>query len=442
MKRTIIFCLMLLLISGNLISKETNEESFMKLKIVGFGENSSLEKAGAKINDIFLNYNGKPVHNLNELNKLKEENKDEKVKVGILRGQAVITLEIPKGRLGAYLNEVVTKHPIDKDAVIIDGIGELKWGAGMENSFFGALSLVENKIGQHTSYNDLVGLSGYGFRLHFFKGFCPSSPDATIGKNVGTEIMKKLGYKVESYFLYKDEWKNEDVTMKPESELRKAITESIDKGFPVIALDLIEVPEWGLITGYQKDGKEFFCRTYFDKVEEGYEIGKKFPWMIIIIKDYQKADISPLFNEVFEVAKELYNTEKYDKYYSGIRAIKEWIADLNDEKLYECDENALEEKRLANWWIFYSLSEARNVAADFLERNMSRFDKDPKLIKELSEIYKKETTLLRGHESQIPCPYINNPDLIWNKENRQNQIKVLNEFLELENQADEILKKI
>jgi len=288
----------------------------------------------------------------------------------------------------------------------------------------------------------LVGLSGYGFRLHFFKGFCPSSPDATIGKNVGTEIMKKLGYEVESYFLYKDEWKNEDVTMKPESELRKAITESIDTGFPVIALDLIEVPEWGLITGYQKDGKEFFCRTYFDKVEEGYEIGKKFPWMIIVIKDYQKVDISPLFNEVFEVAKELYNTEKYDKYYSGIRAIKEWIADLNDEKLYECDENALEEKRLANWWIFYSLSEARNVAVDFLERNMSRFDKDPKLIKELSEIYKKETTLLRGHESQIPCPYIDNPDLIWNKENRQNQIKVLNELLELENQANEILKKI
>ena len=43
---------------------------------------------------------------------------------------------------------------------------------------------------------------------------------------------------------------------------------------------------------------------------------------------------------------------------------------------------------------------------------------------------------------QIPSPHVPNPDLIWDQENREKQIQMLNEFLELEKEANEILKKI
>ena len=441
-KIIIIFSLTVMLITSLLIAEQTEKESLMKLKITGFNEGTAIEKAGAKIGDILLTYDGKPVYTLKQLAECKEAVKTDEVEVTLLRGQAVIPIKIPKGQIGVYLQELIPDHKMDDNAVVIDGIGKLGWGIGMENSFLGALTLIEEKFGQKTSYEDLVGLSGYGFRLHFFDGFCPSSPDATCGKNVGEDILKKLGYDFDVYHLQSDEFIEKDLEMRSEEEMRKIILKSIDKGFPVIAIDLIEVPEWGLITGYQKDGKELFCRTYFDKTD-GYEIARKFPWIIFVIKDHKKANISPLYAESFEIANELYNTEKYDEYFSGIKAIEEWIIDLKDEKSYkEADKKVFDEMKLANWWIYYSLMEAKSITKEYLLNNIEKFKKDKDLVTELAEIYNDEAEFLYKHFQQIPSPHVPNPDLIWDQENREKQIQILNEFLELEKEANEILKKI
>ena len=54
MKTILIFSLMLFLITGYLISEESDKEILMKLRIVGFQDNSALAKAGAEIGDVFL----------------------------------------------------------------------------------------------------------------------------------------------------------------------------------------------------------------------------------------------------------------------------------------------------------------------------------------------------------------------------------------------------
>ena len=441
-KMIIIFSLTFLLITNSLISEQTEKENLMKLKITGFNEGTAIEKAGAKIGDILLTYDGKPVHTLKQLSECKEAVKTDEVEVTILRGQAVIPIKIPKGQIGVYLQELMPDHKIDDNAVVIDGIGRLGWGIGMENSFLGALTLIEERFGQKTSYQDLVGLSGYGFRLHFFDGFCPSSPDATCGKDVGSEILKKLGYDFELYHQDIVGFKEMDTPLYSQEQINEFIIKSIDNGYPVIALDLIEVPEWGLITGYQKDGKELFCRTYFDKTD-GYEIAKKFPWVIFVIKEYDPKKIDNLYAESLEIADELYNTEKYDQYFSGIKAINEWIVDLKDEKLYsDSDKNKFEEMKLANWWIYCSLMEARTIAKEYLLNNIEKFKKDEDLIIKLAEIYNKEAELLYKHFQEVPSPHVPNPELVWDQENREKQIKILNELLELEKKANEILKKI
>lgn len=441
-KIILIFSLTLLLITNSLIAEQTEKENLMKLKITGFNEGTAIEKVGAKIGDILLTYNGKPVNTLKQLADLKETVKTDKVDITLLREQVVISVKIPKGQIGVYLQELMPDHKIDDNAVVIDGIGRLGWGIGMENSFLGALTLIEEKFGQKTSYQDLVGLSGYGFRLHFYDGFCPSSPDATCGKDVGSEILTKLGYDFEVYHQDIVGFKEMDIPLYSQKQMNEFIIKSIDNGYPVIALDLIEVPEWGLITGYQKDGKELFCRTYFDKTD-GYEIAQKSPWVILVIKDYQKTDIPPLFGESVEIVKELYNTEKYDNYFSGLKAIDEWIVDLNDEKSYsDANKEVLEEMKLANWWIYYSLMEARAIAKEYLLNNIEKFQKDEDLINKLAEIYNEEAELLYKHFSEIPSPHVPNPEVIWDQENREEQIKILYELLELEKEANEILKKI
>ena len=79
----------------------------MKLKITGFNEGTVIEQAGAKIGDILLTYNGKPVHTLKQLADLKEVVQTDEVVITLLRGQVVIPVKIPKGQIGIHLQELM-----------------------------------------------------------------------------------------------------------------------------------------------------------------------------------------------------------------------------------------------------------------------------------------------------------------------------------------------
>ncbi len=422
--------------------EETSSQPEKQLEIVGFIEESNLENVGAQVGDIIITYNGKLVYSLKNLGALKEAVQTSEVDVVLQRGDEKIKVTIPKGQLGVYLKENAPDHIVDKDAVIIDGIGRFDWGIGMENSFLAAVYRIDEKFAQNISYNDMVGLSGYGFRVHFFDGWCPSSPDATCGKDVGSELLEKLGYETETYFLLsadtKEEFKEKSRT---EEELREIIMKSINNGWPVIAIDLIEVPEWGLITGYQKDGKELFCRTYFDKTK-GYEIAEKFPWIIVVIKDKKDVELLPEYKNSLLLAKELYATPKYDYYFSGLKAIEEWIIALkNEESFKEMEEKKIEEVYLANWWTYYSLYDARDIAWQYLKDNHYKFDIDIELIKNLSELYQKEVQMLKDGFQYVPSPHEGKNPADWSNEIRAKQVEILKTLLELEKEAYEQLSK-
>lgn len=260
--------------------QEPQRREILGLKITGFVEKSNLKNAGAQEGDIVTHYNGIKIDSLAQLLMLRDQLKQDTVDVVLKRGVEEVKVRIPKGMLGANLSEIVPDHMIERDAVIIKGIGRLGWGMGMENSFLGCVTLLEEKFGSKLNYQDIIGLSGYGFRLSFFRGFCPSSPDATCGYDVGSGILKRLGYEFEVYSLPHKDKASKDEIEKARPGLLRKIKASIDKGWPVIAIDLIDIAEWGLITGYQKNGEELFCRTYFD-MTDGYEIARKFPGLFL-----------------------------------------------------------------------------------------------------------------------------------------------------------------
>ncbi len=441
--------LMMLILSISLWAKQEKvkqERKIIGLKIVGFTDDSVLKKEGAELGDLLVKYNGKKLASIQHLQELKQKVKKEKVKVVLKRDKAKITLKVPAGELGVYLQPVAKPHKIDKDAKVIKGIGKLGWDMGIENSFIASLWRIDEKFGSGMSYEDMVGLSGYAFRTQFHKDWCPSSPDATVGKDVGGELMEKLGYSYEYYLLQKPEIIDEESRkrMREKEEIEKIIIGSIDSGWPVMAVDLIEIPEWGIITGYQKDGKELFCRTYFDMTED-YEIAQKFPWVICVIKDKKKeVDLTDSYKHVLHFAKTLYETEKADDYYLGLSAITYWIEKLSDKEFFAgLDMEKFSQVNLANTWIVQSLSEARRIGGEFLKKHSEELGIDESVVEKMANIYQEEAEILSNMKEQgIVGPHFIQNKEQWTDEMREKQIESLKEIYKLEQEFHSLLEKI
>lgn len=446
MKKIFLFLgivIIFLLVFSSVLFAEGNKDHIM-IKITKFQDNSQLKEAGAEVGDIIFKYNGVEIESVEHLAKLKQQAKTDSINVVLLREDKEVPITIKKGSLGVYLEIKVPDHKVDPDAVIIDGIGKLGWGKGMDISFLACICLLEEKYGDKLCYRDILGLSGYGFRVNFHEDICPSSPDPTCGKTIGMDILNDLGYVTTFYHLKQDGVEKEDgVEWRTEQEMRDLIKTSIDNGWVVIAIDLIQIPEWGLITGYQKDGNELFCRTYFDQTE-GYEIAQKFPWVIGVIKEKKDVDINPLYKQSLHVAKEMYDTEKYEGvYYSGIAGLKKWIEVLKDDMKFEgADKNQLTEYVHANWWIYISLLDARFINSEYLKENQNKFGMDEKKIKKLARWMKRENDILSNGLEEIPKPYGNNQSITWTSQQRQAQIQTLEKLLKIEKKVQSHLEAV
>ncbi len=91
----------------------------MRLKIKGFTDVSALEQADAQFGDLILKYDGKDVHNLNELGEAQAAVNENQVSVELKRGNEFITVQIPSGALGVYLQELQPAHQIKDDEGIV-----------------------------------------------------------------------------------------------------------------------------------------------------------------------------------------------------------------------------------------------------------------------------------------------------------------------------------
>lgn len=141
------------------------------LIITDFTEKSNLEQAGAKRKDILWKYNGEIVYNIQQLGELKEQITSGSVEVEVLHNGKNLSLMIPAGQLGVYLLPIPREHTFDNDVKMIKGVGKLQWGNDMDITFLGALSRLDEAKGQGLSYDDLLVLSGYGFRNNFYDGW-------------------------------------------------------------------------------------------------------------------------------------------------------------------------------------------------------------------------------------------------------------------------------
>jgi hypothetical protein len=411
------------------------------LEITGFADDSVLQKAGADVGDVILKYDSVVITNLEELKTARDKTDKDVVAVVLNRNGEEINLIVPKGKLGVMLKEYLQDHEVLPDAKTIEGYGRLDWNNGMSNTFLACVAIMELNIGAKTEYRDLVGFSGYGFRVQVGKDMCPSSPDACSGRNIGLSILETLGYASNPLSLLSKDSRTDQADAKQIPLLRTMIKKSIDTGYPVIAIDMIEIPEWGLITGYQKDCTQYWCRTFFDQTK-GYEIAQKEPWEAYAITSYKAADLQLAYSKSLNTALEMYQTKEYNGYYSGFEAYRYWIKQLSDEKTFKkMPKDTFENARHGNWWTFMSLSEARQYCAAYLTANQNRFGVEEAKIEALAGVYKEEADLLQQHLAEIPSKF-DNPPRGWTQKDRNNQIEVLKSMQDLEERAFNILKSM
>ena len=246
---------------------------------------------------------------------------------------------------------------------VLEGVPKLGWGKDIECTFFGSLDATLRFLKEPVDYVYLMGVSAAAFRLSFHQpDWCPSSPDAAVNETYAQQALKVVGYK--GQFL------NTENT--GQKEINQTIREEIDKGIPVMAIDLVQVADWGVVTGYQ-NGK-LLCRSYYDKGDE-YSVAEKDPWAILKIE--KKGPIPPKIisiRESIRLAVNLSRKKEIDHYANGLAAYDAWIRDLENETLFsKMDDATFMHYWHVNGWVYDSLFDARLAATRYLQTVKGEF---------------------------------------------------------------------
>jgi hypothetical protein len=402
------------------------------LEVTGLVPDGPAAKAGIMVGDALASYNGKRMGCRDELAAAQAAVQTDSVVATFRREYKELSFVLPKGKLGIYFAEWENDVPRDPDARLINGIPNLNWDR--PNTFMGALEAVRQRFGDRVGYAFLCGVSGAAFRTHFFDTWCPSSPDATCGYDAGTVALKARGLSPTLLHVASDG--------KNKPQILAAIKKSIDEGMPVLAIDLLEVPEWGVILGYQKDGEELFCHTYFDK-HKFYEIAQKFPFAVAILKREEKMpDQNASIKRGFGIVVDNMTTEKYGEYYSGLAAFDKWMARLRDDDFTNIDSARLSEVLQANYWTYQRLIADRKTGMEYLDIVAQKLPGLEPKAANLKAVYQQEVDALEPLLEELPCPGSVVPGWRWAKADREKQIAALVKARAFEEQTLPIWKEL
>ena len=387
------------------------------LEVTGVVEGGAAEAVGIRPGDIIVSYNGVTVGCLEDLRRVKDKVTTDSVELMLRRDVEELVINFPAGQLGVYLQEWQQDIRPDPDAVIIDGIPPLMWSSGRTGTFMAALEAVVASAGGDADYVFLSGVSGAAFRTHFHRDWCPSSPDPACGYDATGPALAACGYDATAYSVSTDG--------KNKPGILAAFMASIDSGTPVLAVDLIELPEWGIITGYQKQGEELFCRTFFDK-RKGYELARNFPFAsLVLTRTGAVPEPAHSYFTSFGIVAENLSEKQYGAYYSGLAAFDYWIEQLRTDDFTAMDSATLSTAVQANYWTFNRLIEDRRTGIEYLDRVAAALPHLKPNLDRLTKLYGEEVGILGPVLEQLPCPGTCTKAEQWTRELRDLQIEAL-----------------
>lgn len=404
------------------------EEHCHWLEVTTVIPGGAAERAGVRPGDVLASYAGRTVGCMADFGRSRAAVTAESVDVVFQRGAVQTRLRAARNEpLGVYLKEWQKDVLPDKDAKIIRGVNELTWASGKTNTFMAALEAALKQQGADIDYAFLCGVSGAAFRLHFFDTWCPSSVDPGCGYDATRPALSAAGYTAD--------WLRVSSDGKNKPQLLARIRKSINAGVPVLAIELIDSPEWGVITGYQQNGDQLFVRTFFDK-RKNYDLAQKLPWLVAIPRRAGSAPAPAVsMRGSFAIAAENLAAEKYGEYYSGLAAFDKWQMRLLGDDFAGLDSAAFSNVVQTNYLIFSRLISDRRTGIEYLRLVAAAFPGQAALIDELVQLYAAEVELLAPFEEKLPRPGTTTEPGDWTQAMRTEQAAVLAQAQELETRA-------
>ena len=413
-------------------SNVAGSEPSLWLEVTGVVPDGPAARAGIWVGDALASYDGKPMGCRADLARVQAAVQVDSVVASFRRGEKELNFVLPKGKLGIYFAEWMNDVPPDSDAKLIAGVPNLSWNE--MNSFMGALQAVGHRIGDHSGYAIFSGVSGSAFRTQFFDTWCPGSPDPTVGYNAGEAVLKARGLSAT--------WLHVSSDGKNKPQILAAIRKSIDAGMPVLAIDLVQMPEWGVIIGYQKNGQELLCHTYFDK-HKLYEVAQKFPFAVAILNREGKVpDEDASIRQGFAIVAQNLTTEKYGEYFSGLAAFDKWTARLREDDFTKMDSARLSNVVQANEWIFERLVADRKTGIEYLDILAQRMPGLEPKIAYLKAPYQREVEALELLLGKLPGPESVKSGWEWARVDRDKEIATLIVARSFEEQTLPIWKEL
>lgn len=319
---------------------------------------------------------------------------------------------------------------------VVPGATELAFDRSNGNTFINSLTVALQAMDEPATYDEVMGFSGAAFRLHFHQpDWCPSSPDATCGFDHGPFAAQAYGY--EGGLFWSDE--SDPAEM---AEAKRLLMQSIDAGRPVPAIDLVEVPDWGVVLGYSDDAETLLCRDYHAE-SDALVKARKWPWFLFLLGERTAAPSrGENVRNSLDYALELATTTEYDDYASGFTAFDIWMGDLLDATRFaEEDADGLQELTHTNAWCYLSLTDARASAARYLRSVENELGAASAThLSNAAGLYDQVVQTLRDGRQYAPFPGQLPEAGAWTAEMRSEQVAVMRQVLSLERKAVEELR--
>lgn len=411
------------------------------LQIIGFYPNSQLDQSGVEIGDWLISYNGIEIKNEKHLAELKLKYQNtQKVIIQIEKKDGEEQyFEILPGGLGIYLSEIAESPEKLKDAKRIENVDRLEKKTGKENTFFHSLHNILEIFDLKIEVEQLLVFSCYPFRIQFSKDISIDLVDPTFGFDCAQTLFSSLGINHKAY--------DNNTSLE---KIKKEISNSINRGFPVLARDLFGKNDWGIITGYQNKQKDLFCRSFYDNTID-YSIAKKIPNKIIVITE------EPDFTEIKEnnfitqhtkclsQARDLFFMDEFNGLYQANKSIEKWMEFLEDDDYFD----SLEKKEFrrvffANDTLFKTFQHNCIIVNQYIDRLKQEelFPESKRHLRRLIKFYRAEYKILEDCLKNINKDTDKNLKRSWSKRTRKKEVTALNKIYKKNREIITVIDKV
>jgi len=314
--------------------------------------------------------------------------------------------------------------------VWIDGFQNVQWGTSFgcrDNSFMRALSAALEPTGKHITYEEMMGMSGMAFRLHFAQPpWCPTGTIAGFGYDCSAQALHAVGCELRLINVHGDAATPENI-----ARARQAVIEEANAGRPALYCN----EECGLIVGYRGDATTLVCRHYAGG-KPGYAGTQELPWSVGVIQTgEQEPDKRQVVIESLRTAITLHNTSAYGHhpfqhftdYASGAAAYDAWAS-----ALLAADEDVPDAVLHTNAHTYGTLTNARTAAATYLKGISSGLGNDAAdHLNDAAGLYDHVRRRLFDERDCVADPWRES----WTEDNREAQADLLQECKAAEAEA-------